>query len=180
MERTETGSVSLTKDQQSLLTEEELSKLGTEAQLTLANERLRLQAERAKELAQMHWSRVDNLGTDFRRLFMAVASGLFLGGLLKGFGGAAGSTATDPNFGILFIGIAAILVLANVLYSKRRSANRRDDALKALGEDNPSPNYFTSVSFIDLLGLIILSMGIAILADVIPLSSSALVTTPSL
>lgn len=129
-------------------------------------------AETAKLEAQkeLHQTRVNELGTEYRRLFMVLASGLFVGSLLKGLTGITGSA--DAKFGTLLIGLSAIGILANVLWSKTRSVAERDKIAQKLGEKKS--DYKFSVSFWDLISLLILLVGVCITVLGIPACLKAL------
>jgi len=99
--------------------------------------------------------RVNELGTEYRRLFMIVASGLFVGSLLKNI---KISDTNEASWGTLVIGLSAVGVLANVLWSKHRSVRKRDAIGKEIGK--ASGNYLFSVAFWDLIMLLVLVAGI--------------------
>jgi hypothetical protein len=121
---------------------------------------------KSKEV-ERHWSRVDALGTEFRRLFMVVATGLFVGGLLKGESSEVSGGTSLPtgglNLPIAIIGLAALVVLGNILHSKSRSIALRDELLEELGE-SVDRKYIGSVASLDAVALVLLTFGIIFLS----------------
>jgi hypothetical protein len=120
----------------------------------------KMEIDDLKSQRDLYQQRVNELGTEYRRLFMVLASGLFVGSLLKGLAGVSGSS--DEKFGTLMIGFAAIVILANVLWSKSRSKAQRDAIIQKLGGGGKKSDYLFSVSFWDLVSLIILLVGVCI------------------
>jgi len=109
--------------------------------------------------------RIDELGTEFRRLFTTVAAGLFIGILIKGSSPSQGQSGQDSA--LLIVGVSVILVLCNVLRAKHRNVVKRD---KVIAEDKTpeKSGYPASIAATDLIALIILAFGIWVLMFGLP------------
>jgi len=103
-----------------------------------------------------HQSRMNELGSEFRKHYITVSTGLLLGILFKG--GGTPWTA-------VFVGIGVCIVLGNILWSKHRSDTKRMNARDTeVGTADRMKGWVGSVSFVDGVALLFLIVGFLSLA----------------